>query len=99
MESATDQASANQGGLLIGFGWFLAIAGAAVLLLSLLMETTISVPGASLYGVDRSVHNTGLLQRQMMTYIGGLSLVLLGGIWIAAGCIIRAVGRAHHLSN
>lgn len=72
-----------------GFGFFLLVIGAAIAAGSLLMPTTapIEVPSGSLYGLPTrpEVYNLGLLQHQMMVFVIGCAIAVLGGALAAIG--------------
>lgn len=72
-----------------GLGIFLLIAGALIAACSLLMPTTapIDVPATSLYELPTrsNVYNLGLLQQQMMVFVIGCAMAMLGGAIAAVG--------------
>jgi hypothetical protein len=72
-----------------GFGIFLLVAGSAIAAGSLLMPTTapVEVPSGSLYGLPTrsDVYNLGLLQQQMMIFVIGCAVAVLGGTMSAVG--------------
>jgi hypothetical protein len=70
-------------------GWLLVVFGLMVAVGSLLMPTTapIEVPSASIYGLPTrsDVYNLGLLQHQMMVFVVGCALSVLGGALAGIG--------------
>lgn len=71
------------------WGVVLAGAGLFVLFIALAYDPTV-LSGGELYGSDRVV-NVQRLQVQMMTFIGGLATILLGGIMIIGGYVVEAL--------
>lgn len=82
-------------------GIWLIVIGIGVALASLLMTTSVdtSVPDASgsLYGLSltrtENVYNLGLLQHQMMVFVAGCSIAVMGVATTAAGAVLNTLPK------
>ncbi|MDR7259855.1 amino acid transporter [Sphingomonas sp. BE270] len=79
------------------FGFILAAIGALVAIGSLFLSTSVptEVPATELFGVSHAseVYNLGKLQTQLLVFIGGCAIAVIGIIVGSAGVIIEKVAR------
>lgn len=75
------------------FGIVLFQVGIIVMLYAGIMFDPSVESGSDLYGLPQRINNNGLLQQQLMLFIGGGSAFVAGAILWSAGAIMGAVSR------